>query len=65
MATKKNWIQGAIQTPGAFSKKSKKAGVSTNALAKKILKKGSKATAKIKKQAVLANTLAGLRKKKK
>ena len=65
MTTKKNWIQGAIQTPGAFSKKAKKAGVSTSALAKKSLKKGSKATLKTKKQAVLAQTLAGLRKKKK
>ena len=62
---KKNWIQGAIETPGSFSKKAKKAGVSTSALAKKTLKKGSKASSKTKKQAVLAETLAKMRAKKK
>lgn len=64
MATK-NWIKGAIENPGSFSKKAKKAGMSTAALAKKDLKKGSKVSAKTKKQAVLAQTLGKLRKKKK
>ena len=64
MATKNNWINTAIKHPGAFAKKAKAAGVSTSTLAKKSLKKGAKATKKTKKQAVLAQTLAGLRKKK-
>jgi len=61
---KKNWIAGAIENPGSFSKKAKKAGMSTSALAKKDLKKGSKASKKTKKQANLALTLGKLRKKK-
>jgi len=65
MATKKNWIQGAIEKPGSFSKKAKNAGISTSAYATKSLKKKSKASSTTKKQAVLAKTLAGMRKKKK
>ena len=61
----KNWIQGAIENPGSFSKKAKKAGMSTSALAKKTLKKSSKAQKKTKKQAVLAETLSKIRAKKK
>lgn len=60
----KNWIQGAISKPGSFSAKAKKAGESTSEYANKVLKKGSKASAKTKKQAVLAKTLSKMRKKK-
>jgi len=62
---KTNWIAGAIKNKGAFSAKAKKAGMSTSALAKKSLKKKSKVSSTTKKQAVLAQTLADLRKKKK
>lgn len=61
---KKNWIKDAISKPGSFSAKAKKAGMSTAEYANKVLKKGSKASAKTKKQAVLAKTLSRLRKKK-
>jgi len=62
---KKNWIAGAIKNPGSFAAKAKKVDISTSALAKKSLKKKSKVSSTTKKQAVLAQTLAGLRKKKK
>ena len=60
----KKWIKGAIKRPGAFSKKAKKAGMSTSAYANKVLKKGSKADTRTKRQASLAKTLKGMRKKK-
>lgn len=61
---KKNWIQGAIKRPGAFKAKAKKAGMSTSAYASKVLKKGSTASTRTKKQAALAKTLGKMRKKK-
>jgi len=66
MATrrKKKWIQGAIKRPGAFSAKAKRAGVSTTAYARRVLKKGSRASATTKRQARLALTLGKMRKKK-
>ena len=67
MAAKKskgNWISGAIKRPGAFSKKAKAAGMSTQAYARKVLAKGSSADARTKKQAQLALTLGKMRKKK-
>ena len=64
VAEKKDWIKGAIKNPGAFSKKAKGAGMTTAAYADKVLKKGSKASAKTKRQAELAQTLSGMRKKK-
>lgn len=59
-----NWIQGAIKRPGAFRAKAKKAGMSTGAYASKVTKKGSKASARTRRQANLAKTLGGLRKRK-
>ena len=66
MATrrKKKWIQGAIKRPGAFSAKAKRAGVSTTAYARSVLKKGSRASATTKRQARLALTLGKMKKKK-
>lgn len=61
----KDWIKGAIKRPGAFSAKAKKAGMSTEAYAAKVLKRGSTASTRTKRQAVLAETLSGFRKKKK
>ena len=58
----KKWIQSAIKRPGAFSRKAKRAGMSTSAYARKVLKKGSRASATTKRQARLAQTLAKIRK---
>ena len=55
------WIQDAIKRPGAFSAKAKKAGMSTPAYAKKVLKKESKSSARTKRQANLSKTLSRLR----
>jgi hypothetical protein len=52
----KDWIQGAIKRPGAFTAKAKKAGMSVQAYARKVLKKGSKASTLTKQQARLAQT---------
>lgn len=59
----KNWIAGAIKHPGALSNKAAKAGMSTSAYAAKVTKVGSKASTTTKRQANLAKTLSGLRKK--
>ena len=60
----KNWIQKATsKNKGAFTKQAKRAGMSTQAYAKKVLKPGSRATATTKRRASLARTLSGLSKK--
>ena len=65
MAKKKNnWIAGAIKRPGAFKAKAKKAGMSVSAYAKKVTKKGSKASTRTKRQAALAKTLRKMHKKR-
>jgi len=56
-----NWIKGAIKRPGAFSAKAKAAGKSTAGYAKSVLKEGSKASTRTKRQAALAQTLSKLR----
>jgi hypothetical protein len=63
-AKKGGWIQGAIKRPGAFTAKAKAAGMSTSAYAKSVLKEGSKASTRTKRQANLAQTLGKMRKKK-
>lgn len=60
----KKWIKGAIKRPGAFKAKAKRAGKSTSAYARQVLKKGSKASARTKRQARLAITLGKMRRKK-
>jgi hypothetical protein len=57
----KKWIKKAIKKPGAFKAKAKKAGMSTKEYAAKVLKKGSKASPKTKRQASLAKTLSKMR----
>jgi len=52
-----DWIQGAIKRPGAFTKKAKDAGMSVSKYANKVLKKGSDASTRTKRQANLAKTL--------
>ena len=55
------WIQGAIKRKGAFSAKAKQAGMPTSTYAKKVLKKGSTASTRTKRQANLSQTLSKLR----
>jgi hypothetical protein len=55
------WIQKAITRPGAFSAKAKAAGKGTQAFARSVLKEGSKASTRTKRQAALAQTLSKLR----
>ena len=62
---KKAWIQGAIKRPGAFTKKAKAAGMSVSAYATKVLKKGSKASTRTKRQATLAKTFKKMVKRRK
>jgi hypothetical protein len=59
----KKWIQGAIKHPGAFTAKAKAAGKSVKGEISSVLKKGSHASSKTKKQAVLAKTLGSFHKK--
>lgn len=59
------WMQGAVKHPGAFTKKAKSAGESIGKFAKDVLKKGSKASGKTKKQAVLAETFRKIARKRK
>ena len=65
MSKKKKWIKGAIKRPGAFKAKAKSAGMSTSAIATKVLKKGSRYSTRTNRQASLAKTLGKMRKKKK
>ena len=58
---KEKWIQGAIKRPGAFSAKAKAAGKSTGAYASQVLKEGSTASTRTKRQAALAKTLSKIR----
>ena len=54
----KQWIASATKkNKGKFSAAAKKAGMSTAAYAKKVTKKGSKSSTKLKKEANLAKTL--------
>lgn len=61
---KNTWIADAIASPGAFTKKAKAAGKTVPEMAADATAPDSKASAKTKKQAVLAKTLAKLRGKK-
>lgn len=60
-----NWIKGAIKRPGAFRLKAQKAGESTSEYASEVLSPDSEASTQTKRQAALAQTLGGLRRKKK
>ena len=68
MAKNKNWIQGAIKKPGAFTAQKdrynrthKGRNPSTNQFANKVLAKGSKFSATTKRRANLAKTLGKMR----
>ncbi len=64
MASKKNWIQGAIKRPGAFTAKAKKAGKSVAGMAAAVSKNPSKYSPRTVKQATLAKTLRKITKGK-
>ncbi len=56
------WIAKATANAhGQFSAKAKRAGLTTSAYASKVLKKGSKASTRTKRQAVLAKNLSKAR----
>ena len=57
-----NWIKGAVKRPGAFTAKAKRHGMSVQAYARKVLKKGSKASKLTKHQARLAQTFKNMAK---
>lgn len=61
---KKNWIQGAIKRPGAFTAKAKKKGLSVAAMASKVTANPSKYSKLTVQQANLAKTLRKINKKK-
>lgn len=60
----KKWIQKAIKRPGAFRAKAKKAGMSTQAFARKVLANKDRYDKRTVRQAALAVTLSKMRKKK-
>lgn len=62
-ASNKNWIQGAIKRPGAFTAKAKKAGKSVSGMASAVTKNPSKYSKLTVKQANLAKTLSKINKK--
>jgi hypothetical protein len=64
MAEEKNWIQGAVEHPGAFTKKAKERGMSTANLASKVTANPEQYDKTTVRQANLAKTLKKLRKKK-
>lgn len=63
MASDGKWIQGAIKRPGAFREKARKAGMSTQAYARKV-KSDPKASTRTKRQAALAQTLGRMSKRR-
>ena len=64
MAEEKNWIQGAVEHPGAFTKKAEERGMSTSELAAKVTANPEQYDKSTVRQANLAKTLKKLRKKK-
>ena len=65
MAEDKNWIQGAIKRPGAFSAKAEKAGKSTAEYAAEVTANPEEHEKRTVRQARLAQTLSKLRKRRK
>jgi hypothetical protein len=64
MAEDRNWIQGAIKHPGAFTKKAEERGVTTSELAAKVTANPEEYDKTTVRQANLAKTLKKLRKHK-
>ena len=69
MARKKGTLFGkprssVVKRPGAFRRKAEAAGMSTGAYARKVLKSGSKASTRTKRQASLAKAFKTMRGRK-
>ncbi|NDB59899.1 hypothetical protein EB001_15845 [bacterium] len=64
MTKDKNWIQGAIKHPGAFTKKAEERGMSVKEFAAKVTANPDEYDKTTVKQANLAKTLSKLRKHK-
>lgn len=62
--SKKNSLKDKIKRPGAFRKKAKAAGKSTDQYASDVLKEGSKADTRTKRQAAMAKAFKSMRDKK-
>jgi hypothetical protein len=62
-SSNKNWIQGAIKRPGAFTKKAKKAGKSVSGMAAAVTKNPGRYSKLTVQQANLAKTLKKINKK--
>ena len=60
----KDWIQGAVKRPGAFTRKAKAAGQSVQQFAKTVDDNPSKYSTRTKKQANLAQTFASMKKRR-
>ena len=58
----KDWIQGAVKRPGAFTKKAKAAGMSVQQFAKHVDDNKSKYSTRTERQANLAQTFASMKK---
>ena len=58
----KNWIQGAVKRPGAFTKKAKAAGKTVQQFAKEVDDNPDKFSTRTKRQANLAQTFAKMKK---
>ena len=58
----KDWIQGAVKRPGAFTRKAKAAGQSVQAFAKTVDDNPGKYSTRTKRQANLAQTFASMKK---
>jgi len=58
----KNWIQGAVKRPGAFTKKAKAAGMTVQQFAKHVDDNKEKYSTRTERQANLAQTFAKMRK---
>ena len=58
----KDWIQGAVKRPGAFTRKAKAAGMSVQQFAKHVDANKSKYSTRTERQANLAQTFASMKK---
>ena len=62
MKEAKDWIQGAVKRPGAFTRKAKAAGQSVQQFAKTVDDNPGKYSTRTKRQANLAQTFASMKK---
>jgi len=63
--SKRKWMARAVKRPGALTRKAKRAGMTTTQYARHVLRKGSRASTRTKRQANLALIFKKYRKKKK